>query len=48
VVQAEKTVRRLAAGAAEDIFAILKEADPKEMEPLIETLSPTMAFAQLY
>ena len=48
VVQAERTVRRLAAGAAENIFASLATADPDEMEPLIETLSPATVFSNPY
>ena len=40
VVQAEKTVRRLAAGAIESLVEAMTSAEPEAMDPLIDTLSP--------
>ena len=40
VVQAEKTVRKLAAGMAKGVAAAVKEDDPEEMDPLIDFLEP--------
>ena len=40
VVQAEKTVRRLAAGAIESLVEVMTATDPEAMDPLLDTLSP--------
>ncbi len=40
VVQAEKTVRRMADGLAAGTIPVLFEADPEEMDPLIDELTP--------
>lgn len=40
VVQAEKTVRRLAAGMAAGVGRAVKEKEPEAMDPLIDELSP--------
>jgi hypothetical protein len=40
VVQAEKTVRRLAVGAVESLVEVMTATDPEAMDPLIDTLSP--------
>ncbi len=40
VVQAEKTVRRLATGMAESVGRVVREEAPEEMDPLIDDLQP--------
>ncbi|MCC8108789.1 MAG: hypothetical protein LIQ30_07035 [Planctomycetes bacterium] len=40
VVQAEKTVRRIADNLAASTIPVLFEADPEEMDPLIDELTP--------
>lgn len=40
VVQAEKTVRRMAAGMADSVSRAVRERDPEAMDPLIDELSP--------
>jgi hypothetical protein len=40
VVQAEKTVRRMAAAMAESVGAAVRDQDPDQMDPLIDELSP--------
>ncbi|MCL1999971.1 MAG: hypothetical protein FWG74_00935 [Planctomycetes bacterium] len=44
VVQAEKTVRRLAAGMTDGVARAIKADDPESMEPLIDTLGPLTIF----
>lgn len=40
VVQAEKTVRRMAAAMAEGVGAVVRESGPEGMDPLIDELTP--------
>ncbi len=40
VVQAEKTVRRLAAGMADGVLRAIKADDPESMDPLIDDIEP--------
>ncbi|MCC8191283.1 MAG: hypothetical protein LIP77_11740 [Planctomycetes bacterium] len=44
VVQAEKTVRKLAAGMAKSVTAAIARPDPEEMDPLIDTVTPVSVF----
>lgn len=40
VVQAEKTVRRMAGALSESVGAVIREQNPESMDPLIDDLSP--------
>jgi hypothetical protein len=44
VVQAEKTVRRLAAGMADSVSRAIRAEEPEEMDPLIDSVQPVGLF----